>query len=172
MEDPRAEQADAAVAGLVERYYAQGAGVLRPFKLRFRKMLSDRDVGVRQVAAWALSRTGDLDVVPALVDAMVEPNQDEDVVAAIRLGSADLEPQDPGAGAAESLLSRTSASRRRSSGASGIRRSGRLIWRGKMTIPARPVRRSRRFRRRQVQGARPNDDDPGEDGRGRSDRVW
>jgi hypothetical protein len=86
LEDPRAEQADAAVAGLVERYYVQGPGVLRPFKLRFRKMLSDRDVGVRQVAAWALSRTGDLDVVPALLGAMVEPNQDEDVVAAIRLG--------------------------------------------------------------------------------------
>jgi hypothetical protein len=86
LEDPRAEQADAAVAGLVERYYVQGPGVLRPFKLRFRKMLSDRDVGVRQVAAWALSRTGDLDVVPALLGAMLEPNQDEDVVAAIRLG--------------------------------------------------------------------------------------
>ena len=86
LEDPRAEQADAAVAGLVERYHVEGSGALRPYKVRFRKMLSDRDMGVRQVAAWALARTGDLDVVPALLDAMAEPNQDEDVITAIRLG--------------------------------------------------------------------------------------
>lgn len=86
LEDPRAEQADAAVAGLVERYYAEGPAVLRPFKVRFRKMLSDRDHGVRQVAAWALARTGDLDVVPTLIDAMVAPDQDEEVISAIRLG--------------------------------------------------------------------------------------
>jgi hypothetical protein len=86
LEDPRAEQADAAVSGLVERYYAEGAGVLRPFKLRFRKMLSDRDPGVRRVAAWALAHTGDLDVVPTLIDAMIELNQDEDVITSIRLG--------------------------------------------------------------------------------------
>ena len=86
LEDPRAEQGDAAVAGLVERYYVQGAGALRPFKLRFRKMLFDRDPGVRRVAAWALAHTGDLDVVPALLDTMVAANEDEDVVTAIRLG--------------------------------------------------------------------------------------
>ena len=45
LEDPRAEQADAAVAGLVDRYYTEGPDALRPFKVRFRKMLSDRDVG-------------------------------------------------------------------------------------------------------------------------------
>ena len=86
LDDPRAEQADAAVAGIVERYYAQGPDALRPYKIRFRKMLADRDHGVRRVAAWALARTGDLDVVPALVDAMVVPNEDEEVVAAIRMG--------------------------------------------------------------------------------------
>ena len=86
LEDPRAEQADAAVAGMVERYYVEGAVALRPFKVRFRKMLFDRDYGVRRVAAWALAHTGDLDVVPALLDAMVVANEDEDVVTAIRLG--------------------------------------------------------------------------------------
>ena len=86
LEDPRAEQGDAAVAGLVERYYVQGAAALRPFKVRFRKMLFDRDPGVRRVAAWALAHTGDLDVVPALLDTMVVANEDEDVVTAIRLG--------------------------------------------------------------------------------------
>jgi hypothetical protein len=86
LEDPRADQADAAVAGLVERYYVQGASVLRPLKLRFRKMLFDRDPGVRGVAAWALAHTGDLDVVPPLLDAMVVPNEDEEVVTAIRQG--------------------------------------------------------------------------------------
>jgi hypothetical protein len=86
LEDPRAEQADAAVAGIVERYYAQGPEALRPFKARFRKMLSDRDHGVRQVAAWALAHTGDLDVAPLLIEAMAVPDEDEDVISAIRMG--------------------------------------------------------------------------------------
>ncbi len=84
LEDPRAEQADAAVAGLVERYYREGPDVLRPYKPRFRKMLSDRDPGVRRVAAWALAHTGDMDVVPQLIDTLTDP--DEDVVDAARLG--------------------------------------------------------------------------------------
>jgi len=86
LEDPRADQADAAVAGIVERYYVQGPDALRPYKARFRKMLSDRDHGVRQVGVWTLAHTGDLDVAPLLIDAMVVPNEDEDVVRAIRLG--------------------------------------------------------------------------------------
>jgi hypothetical protein len=48
--------------------------------------LADRDHGIRRVAAWALARTGDLDVVPPLIDAMVVPNEEEEVVAAIRMG--------------------------------------------------------------------------------------
>jgi hypothetical protein len=86
LEDPRAEQADAAVAGIVDRYYVQGPDALRPFKGRFRKMLSDRDHGVRQVAAWALAHTGDLDVAPLLIDALTVPDEDEDVISAIRTG--------------------------------------------------------------------------------------
>ena len=39
LDDPRAEQADAAVSGIVERYYSQGPDALRPYKIRFRKML-------------------------------------------------------------------------------------------------------------------------------------
>jgi hypothetical protein len=86
LEDPRAEQADAAVAGLVDRYYAEGPPVLRQYKVRFRKMLSDKDVGLRRVAAWALAHTGDLDVIPQLIDALVVPNEDEEVVGAARMG--------------------------------------------------------------------------------------
>jgi hypothetical protein len=86
LEDPRAEVADAAVAGMVDRYYAEGPEALRPFKVRFRKMLSDKDVGVRGVAAWALAHTGDLDVIPQLIDVLVTPNQDEEVIGAARLG--------------------------------------------------------------------------------------
>jgi hypothetical protein len=86
LEDPRAEQADAAVAGIIERYYVQGPDALRPYKLRFRKMLSDRDPGMRQVAVWALAHTGDLDVAPILIDALIVPDEEEDVVTAIRLG--------------------------------------------------------------------------------------
>ena len=84
LEDPRAEQADAAVAGLVDRYYREGPDVLRPYKPRFRKMLSDRDPGVRRVATWALAHTGDMDIVPQLIDTLVDP--DEDVVDAARMG--------------------------------------------------------------------------------------
>jgi hypothetical protein len=86
LEDPRAEQADAAVAGMVDRYYREGAEALRPFKTRFRKMLSDRDPGVRKVGAWALAHTGELAVAPLLIDVIAAPNEDDDVVAAARLG--------------------------------------------------------------------------------------
>jgi hypothetical protein len=86
LEDPRAEVADAAVAGMVDRYYKEGPETLRPFKVRFRKMLSDKDVGVRGVAAWALAHTGDLDVIPRLIDVLVTPNEDEEVVGAARMG--------------------------------------------------------------------------------------
>ena len=84
LEDPRGEQGDAAVAGLVDRYYREGPDALRPYKPRFRKMIADRDPGVRRVAAWALAHTGDMDIVPALIDALNDP--DEDVVDASRLG--------------------------------------------------------------------------------------
>jgi hypothetical protein len=84
LEDPRAQSANTAVSGLIERYNREGSEALRPYKDRFRKMLSDRDAGVRQVAAWALSRTADLDVVPDLIGALVDP--EENVVVAARLG--------------------------------------------------------------------------------------
>ncbi len=84
LEDPRAQTADTAVSGLIERYLREGPDVLRPFKDRFRKLLTDRDPGMRQVAAWALSRTADLDVVPDLIGALVDP--EENVVAAAALG--------------------------------------------------------------------------------------
>jgi hypothetical protein len=38
------------------------------------------------VAAWALAHTGDLDVIPQLIDAIVAPNEDEEVIGAVRLG--------------------------------------------------------------------------------------
>ena len=86
LEDPRAEAADAAVAGMIDRYYKDGPPALRPFKVRFRKMLTDKDVGVRGVAAWALAHTGDLDVIPRLIDVLVTPNEDDEVVGAARRG--------------------------------------------------------------------------------------
>src|SRR4029077_13364344 len=86
LEDPRAEAADAAVAGMVDRYYKEGPEALRPFKVRFRKMLSDKDVGVRGVAAWALAHTGDVDVIPQWSYVLVTPNEDEEVVTSARMG--------------------------------------------------------------------------------------
>ncbi|MCA1685349.1 MAG: HEAT repeat domain-containing protein, partial [Planctomycetia bacterium] len=84
MEDPRADQADSALSGLVARYRAEGPAVLRPLKDRFLKMRNDRDPGLRRVAAWALARTGDHDTVPALIDALTDP--DESVVVVAREG--------------------------------------------------------------------------------------
>jgi hypothetical protein len=84
LEDPRAQNSDSAVAGLIERYHVDGPEVLRPYKDRFRKLLTDRDPGLRQVAAWALSRLGDLDVIPDLCDALVDP--EETVVISAKLG--------------------------------------------------------------------------------------
>jgi len=70
LEDPKAENADSALAGLVTEYDKRGARALIPLKDRFRKLLSDRDPGVRRVAAWALPRTGELDVIPTLIAAL------------------------------------------------------------------------------------------------------
>jgi hypothetical protein len=84
LEDPRSQNADTALAGLVSRYQAQGPEALRPHKDRFRKLLTDRDPGLRRVAAWALGRTGDLDAVPPLTDALTDP--EPDVVDTARLG--------------------------------------------------------------------------------------
>jgi hypothetical protein len=84
LEDPRASQGDAAVSGMVDRYYHEGPEVLRPFKTRFRKMLADRDPGVRRVALWALAHTGDLDVVPVLIESLIDA--DDDVMGAAKLG--------------------------------------------------------------------------------------
>lgn len=84
LEDPRVQHGDSAVAGIAARYNEQGPAALRPHKDRFRRMLADRDPGVRQVAAWALGRTGDLDVVPALIEALKDP--DGQVVASARQG--------------------------------------------------------------------------------------
>jgi hypothetical protein len=84
LEDPRAVQGDSAVAGMVDRYYQEGPEVLRPYKVRFRKMLSDRDPGVRRVALWALAHTGDLDVVPTLIESLLDP--DDEVMGAAKLG--------------------------------------------------------------------------------------
>ena len=62
LEDPRAEQADSALAGLVGRYRVEGAAVLRPHRERFRKLLAeDPDPGIRGVAAWALAQDGGSD---------------------------------------------------------------------------------------------------------------
>src|SRR5947209_15705161 len=84
LEDPRAQDAGSALAGLVARYQTEGPAVLRPHKDHFRKLLGDRDPALRQVGAWALSRAGELDVVPELIEALADP--EPNVVEAARLG--------------------------------------------------------------------------------------
>jgi hypothetical protein len=70
LEDPNAEDATEALAGLVARYDKEGSKALRPHKDHFRRLMANPDQGVRRVAAWALARTGDLDVVPDLINAL------------------------------------------------------------------------------------------------------
>jgi HEAT repeat protein len=84
LEDPRTQEADRALSGMVTRYRAEGPPALRPWKDRFRKMLKDQDPGLRQVATWALARTADLDVAPELILAVEDA--DETVVRTAREG--------------------------------------------------------------------------------------
>ncbi len=84
LEDPRIEDAASALAGLVNRYGAEGPKALRPQEERFRKLLNDPDQGVRRVAAWALARTGDQAMVPTLIGALKDP--DDGVVKEARMG--------------------------------------------------------------------------------------
>ena len=84
LEDPRAEGVETALSGLIDRYFTSGSLALRPYKDRFRALLEDGDVEQRQTAAWALARTGELDVAPDLIDALEDPS--DDVVATARYG--------------------------------------------------------------------------------------
>lgn len=84
LEDPRVANAESALAGVMDRYRKQGAAALRPHKDRFRRMLRSRDPGVREVAAWGLGHSVDLDVVPDLIKALEDA--DDRAVAAARQG--------------------------------------------------------------------------------------
>ncbi len=101
LEDPRVEDAAAALAGLIAKYRTDGTRVLRPYQDRFRKLLTDPDQGVRRVAAWSLARTGDISMAVPLIEALKDP--DEGVVHEARLGlqllSRKIEGYGPNAGA-------------------------------------------------------------------------
>ena len=144
LEDPRAEQADAAVAGLVDRYYREGPDVLRPYKPRFRKMLADRDPGVRRVAAWALAHTGDMDVVPAAHRRAHRPRRGRR--RRRPAGPPDHQPQDRGPGAAQPVDARAAQG--------GRRPLARVVQRD----PAARPRRRGQSRRPRGQARRPAGD--------------
>lgn len=84
LEDVRADNTDSALAGLVNEYQKNGPKVIRPLKDRFRKLLRDQDGSIRLIAAWFLGRTGDLDVAPDLIKALLD--DDDEVVAEARTG--------------------------------------------------------------------------------------
>ena len=84
LEDPRSDNADSALAGLLARYQESGPAAVSPYKDRFRKLLTDPDPGIRRVAAWALARTADLAMVPVLAEALRDP--DDLVVREARRG--------------------------------------------------------------------------------------
>lgn len=75
LEDPRSDNADSALAGLLARYQESGPAAIAPYKDRFRKLLTDPDPGIRRVAAWALARTADLAMVSVLADALRDPDE-------------------------------------------------------------------------------------------------
>jgi HEAT repeats len=83
--DPRALNAEAALAGLIDKYRTDGPKALRPYKDRLKKLLNDRDPGVRRVACWGLGRTGDLDVVLDLIE-VLQRDQDDQVVGEAKIG--------------------------------------------------------------------------------------
>lgn len=85
LEDPRASNADSALAGLIDRYTKQGPDILRPYKDRFRKLRTDRDPGIRRVACWALGRMGDLDTAPDLIRSLLDPDMDVGIEARVGL---------------------------------------------------------------------------------------
>jgi hypothetical protein len=84
LEDPRSDNADSALAGLIDRFRKDGPEVILPHRDRFRKLLTDRDPGVRRIAAWALARMGDLAMMPPLIEALKD--NDDGVVTETRLG--------------------------------------------------------------------------------------
>ncbi len=115
LEDPRAENADSALAGLISRYQTEGPKALTPYKDRFRKLLTDSDPGVRRVAAWAIGRMAELSMVPVLLPALRDP--DEGVVreaqGGLKLLSRKIEgygpPPNPTAEQREQAIARWSA---------------------------------------------------------------
>lgn len=84
LEDPRAANADSALAGLVTKYQTMGTRALLPYRDRFQKLLTDQDPGVRKVAAWAFGRMNDISYVPLLIGALED--NDEGVVMEARSG--------------------------------------------------------------------------------------
>ena len=82
LEDPKAEGGDAALAGLMAEYDKRGPKALLPLKDRLRKLMTDPDPGIRRIAAWCLARTGELDIVPALIN-VVRDDRDPDKLVMI-----------------------------------------------------------------------------------------
>ncbi len=76
LEDPRADEGESALAGLINRYFTSGPLALKPYKDRFRVLLVEGIPSQRLTAAWALARTGDLDVVPDLIGALEDRNDE------------------------------------------------------------------------------------------------
>jgi HEAT repeat protein len=84
LEDPRAQEAGSALAGIEKRYIAEGPKVLLPLIDRFRKLRESPDPGLRMTAVWALARTGDLDAAREVIDSLTDP--DEGVVSTAVFG--------------------------------------------------------------------------------------
>jgi hypothetical protein len=93
LEDPRADDGESALAGLIDRYFTSGPLALKPYKDRFRVLLVEGIPSQRLTAAWALARTGDLDVVPDLIGAIEDRNDEVAATAdyGLRLLSRRLE---------------------------------------------------------------------------------
>ena len=111
-------------------------------------MLGHRDPGVRQVAAWALGRTGDLDVVPDLIDAFLDA--DAKVAASARQGLQLISRKIDGPAAADPVEPRSET--RRGRRVESVVRTGptaRPLGTASTTNRPRPSRGGRRHERQQ-----------------------
>ena len=70
--DPKIQDTAAAESGLMDAYSRQGAAALRPYKERLSRLARSPDPQLRVISIWCISRLGDRDVLPLILDALTD----------------------------------------------------------------------------------------------------
>jgi len=81
LNDPKLQDTAAAEAGLMDAYSRKGAAALVPFKDRLVRLAKSPDPQLRVISVWCLSRMGQRDVLPQILDSL-EDDQDNVAVEA------------------------------------------------------------------------------------------